>query len=157
MLKNDLKKDNCTKKKRRNFHSGFTSTFNVTKTLFEQQSSYISFTSINARKYIKKNYLCEFMQTLKMFKKICSLSILILFLNLYYLVSGEDQLKDKKIVIVGAGIAGIAAAKTLLQNGFESIQILEAQDYYGGRILTVIEDEHQKLELGAEMYVLNVK
>lgn len=73
------------------------------------------------------------------------------------MVSGEDQLKDKKIVIVGAGIAGIAAAKTLLQNGFESIQILEAQDYYGGRILTVIEDEHQKLELGAEMYVLNVK
>lgn len=41
-----------------------------------------------------------------------------------------------KIVIVGAGAAGIAAASKLYENGFENITILEAEDRIGGRIHT---------------------
>lgn len=62
----------------------------------------------------------------------------------------EDSIKNKKIVIVGAGASGIAAAKTLLLNGYESIQILEAQDYYGGRIRPVFDEDNQILEFGAQ-------
>ncbi|XP_021918923.1 spermine oxidase-like isoform X2 [Zootermopsis nevadensis] len=39
-----------------------------------------------------------------------------------------------QVVIVGAGIAGLAAAKTLVDNGLGDIIILEAQDHSGGRI-----------------------
>ena len=38
-----------------------------------------------------------------------------------------------KVLILGAGVAGITAAKTLQENGVEDFLILEAQDYIGGR------------------------
>lgn len=41
----------------------------------------------------------------------------------------------KKVIVVGAGIAGISAAKRLRENGFE-VLILESQDKIGGRIRT---------------------
>lgn len=41
---------------------------------------------------------------------------------------------NKKIVIIGAGVSGIAAASKLIENGFKNIQILEAEPNYGGRI-----------------------
>ncbi|XP_053686694.1 spermine oxidase-like [Sabethes cyaneus] len=42
-----------------------------------------------------------------------------------------------KIVIIGAGSAGIAAATSLYQNGFRNVQILEATDRIGGRVHTI--------------------
>ena len=45
--------------------------------------------------------------------------------------------KDVKILIVGAGAAGFAAATRLYENGFKNITILEAQNRIGGRIHTV--------------------
>ena len=41
-----------------------------------------------------------------------------------------------KVVIIGAGIAGIAAAEYLSKNGFNDFKILEASDRVGGRIWT---------------------
>ncbi|XP_078055742.1 peroxisomal N(1)-acetyl-spermine/spermidine oxidase [Mustelus asterias] len=41
---------------------------------------------------------------------------------------------DSRIVIVGCGIAGLAAAQRLLHQGFGSVQILEASGRSGGRI-----------------------
>lgn len=38
-----------------------------------------------------------------------------------------------KVLILGAGVAGIMAAKTLQENGVQDFLILEAQDYIGGR------------------------
>lgn len=39
-----------------------------------------------------------------------------------------------KIAVVGAGIAGLAAAYSLFKQGFTQVVILEAQDKIGGRI-----------------------
>lgn len=44
---------------------------------------------------------------------------------------------DKKIVIVGAGAAGVAAASKLLSNGFKNVTILEAENRFGGRVNTI--------------------
>lgn len=44
---------------------------------------------------------------------------------------------DKKIVLIGAGAAGIAAATKLVSNGFTNVSILEAENRIGGRINTV--------------------
>lgn len=44
---------------------------------------------------------------------------------------------DKKVIIVGAGASGIAAATKLLSNGFNNVTILEASTRIGGRINTV--------------------
>ena len=47
----------------------------------------------------------------------------------------NNILKDKKIVVVGAGISGLSAAKKLTQYGAK-VKVLEANNYIGGRIKT---------------------
>ncbi|XP_017059003.1 spermine oxidase [Drosophila ficusphila] len=42
-----------------------------------------------------------------------------------------------RIVIIGAGASGIAAATKLLEQGFKNVQLFEAEDRIGGRINTV--------------------
>ena len=44
-------------------------------------------------------------------------------------------LTDKKIIVIGAGIAGLAAAKKLKENGF-TVLVLESQEKIGGRLRT---------------------
>ncbi len=60
------------------------------------------------------------------------------------------QEHDADVIIIGAGIAGLACAETLVAGGL-SVIILEARDRVGGRILTHY-DEKQRfpIELGAE-------
>jgi monoamine oxidase len=54
------------------------------------------------------------------------------------------------VVIVGAGVAGLAAAKRLTEAGL-SIAVLEARDRIGGRIHTIRDDRTPiAIELGAE-------
>jgi polyamine oxidase len=50
------------------------------------------------------------------------------------------------VLVLGAGIAGIAAARTLEVNGIDDFMVLEATDRIGGRIR---EDNSTKLEVGA--------
>ncbi|XP_035737162.1 uncharacterized protein LOC118448242 isoform X1 [Vespa mandarinia] len=56
---------------------------------------------------------------------------------------------EPKILIIGAGAAGISAAKRLLEKGLQNITILEAGDRIGGRIHTV-EFADNVVELGAQ-------
>lgn len=44
--------------------------------------------------------------------------------------------RDAKVVIIGCGIAGIAAAQKLVKAGFHHVRILEATGRSGGRIKT---------------------
>lgn len=45
--------------------------------------------------------------------------------------------RHPRIVVIGAGLAGLTAAKTLLENGFTQVTVLEASDCIGGRVLSV--------------------
>ncbi|CAF1378465.1 unnamed protein product [Rotaria magnacalcarata] len=54
-----------------------------------------------------------------------------------------------RVVIIGAGIAGLSCAKYLIENGIDDFVILEAHDQIGGRCQTMQLLDHQ-LELGAE-------
>jgi len=47
--------------------------------------------------------------------------------------SASSGIQQYDAVIVGAGWAGISAAKALLDNGVDDVLVLEAQDYIGGR------------------------
>lgn len=58
--------------------------------------------------------------------------------------SGLRIYPQPRIVVVGAGLAGLAAAKTLLENGFTDVKILEASDHIGGRVQSV---QHGKMTL----------
>jgi len=59
-------------------------------------------------------------------------------------------MEDQTVVIVGAGIAGLAAAAELSQAGV-GVTIIEARDRIGGRILTLDEPElNLPIELAAE-------
>ncbi len=44
--------------------------------------------------------------------------------------------KHHKVVIVGAGLAGIGAAQKLFEAGIDDVLILEAQSKIGGRVLS---------------------
>ena len=56
----------------------------------------------------------------------------------------------KRIIVVGAGVAGLAAARELTAHGFEPV-VLEARDRCGGRILTLHDQAAPTpIELGAE-------
>ncbi|XP_036336586.1 spermine oxidase-like [Rhagoletis pomonella] len=46
-------------------------------------------------------------------------------------------MESARIVIIGAGAAGIAAATRLLQAGFENVLLLEAENRFGGRVHTI--------------------
>ncbi|XP_031773842.1 spermine oxidase isoform X1 [Apis florea] len=59
------------------------------------------------------------------------------------------MLKNTKIIIIGAGAAGISAAARLIEKGLENIIILEGKDRIGGRIHTV-EFSDNVVELGAQ-------
>ncbi|KAI5107342.1 hypothetical protein C0J45_2980, partial [Silurus meridionalis] len=57
--------------------------------------------------------------------------------------------RDGKIVVVGAGFAGLAAAMSLIQAGFQNVKILEAKDRVGGRVCTTKPFTENIIELGA--------
>ena len=66
-------------------------------------------------------------------------------------VSGASVKRtDTDVIVIGAGAAGLSAARELSQHGFRAT-ILEARDRLGGRILTVRDSPFgAPVELGAE-------
>lgn len=42
-----------------------------------------------------------------------------------------------RVVVIGAGLAGLAAAKALLEQGFTDVTVLEASSRIGGRVESV--------------------
>jgi monoamine oxidase len=56
---------------------------------------------------------------------------------------------DQQIIIIGAGITGLVAARELLRAG-RRVTILEARDRTGGRIHTLYDEWNNVLEAGAE-------
>nr|XP_028599959.1 spermine oxidase isoform X1 [Podarcis muralis] len=64
------------------------------------------------------------------------------------LSSGLRRKRQPRIVVIGAGLAGLSATKTLLENGFTDVTVLEASDRIGGRIQSV-KLENATFELGA--------
>lgn len=56
---------------------------------------------------------------------------------------------DKKIIIIGAGASGFAAAAKLISNGFENVIILEGENRLGGRVNTISFGENV-LDMGAQ-------
>lgn len=61
---------------------------------------------------------------------------------------------DKKIIVIGAGASGVAAATKLVANGFKQVTILEAGNRIGGRINTIPFGENV-VDMGAQWFVFN--
>jgi len=53
------------------------------------------------------------------------------------------------VLIIGAGMAGLACARALAENGLK-VLVIEARERVGGRIVTVHAENREPLELGAE-------
>lgn len=60
----------------------------------------------------------------------------------------QEQIYD--VIVIGAGIAGLAAANTLMKKGLK-VKVLEARDRIGGRIFTRHNLAPVPLEFGAEL------
>jgi monoamine oxidase len=48
------------------------------------------------------------------------------------------RMDEIRVVVVGAGAAGVAAAARLMERGINNVIILEAEERMGGRIHTVL-------------------
>ena len=70
------------------------------------------------------------------------------FLCCSFVIVSAAPSKRKKVLILGAGAAGITAAKTLHDKGIADFLVLEGQDYIGGR-MKVVPFAGIKVELGA--------
>ena len=57
--------------------------------------------------------------------------------------------RDQRVVIIGAGVAGLAAATELHTNGFDDVVVLEARDRIGGRVWTDTIGDDFPIDLGA--------
>lgn len=57
---------------------------------------------------------------------------------------------DEKIIIVGAGAAGLYAARLLIDNGF-IVTVVEASKTHGGRIRSLLTFSDHPIEMGAEI------
>ncbi len=44
------------------------------------------------------------------------------------------KVRNTKVLVLGAGAAGVGFANTLLENGMKDFLVLEAQNYVGGRV-----------------------
>ena len=86
--------------------------------------------------------LLEEKPQLNMFKVKLGLLVVYLLLLESALISSTTAFrvrKDRnvtktKVLILGGGLSGITAAKTLLDNSIKDFYVLEGQDYIGGRI-----------------------
>ena len=56
---------------------------------------------------------------------------------------------ETDVVVVGAGLAGLSAARTLMEAGVE-VLVLEARDRVGGRTHSVVEDDGRIIEYGGQ-------
>lgn len=63
-------------------------------------------------------------------------------------MSKEQEKRKRKVIIVGAGMAGLSSANHLAKNGCTDFLILEGRNRVGGRIVS-IDMGSQKIELGA--------
>src|ERR1700744_5103928 len=62
--------------------------------------------------------------------------------------SSEDRVQTRNVLVLGAGMAGLAAARALAERGMRPL-VLEARDRVGGRIHS-LQTGHGVVELGAE-------
>ena len=63
--------------------------------------------------------------------------VVILFLWVERSSSSPSKVNKTKVLILGAGLSGIKAAKTLLDKGITDLLILDGKNYTGGRIHAV--------------------
>ena len=63
--------------------------------------------------------------------------------------SAKCPRSDAEVLVLGAGMAGISAAKTLSDGGITNLLILEAQEQIGGRVKNTVLSSGIRVELGA--------
>lgn len=73
--------------------------------------------------------------------------LIIISIGLLTACAGTSKNSNQKIIVVGAGIAGLAAAQRLKESGHQ-VTVLEARDRIGGRIWT-LQTSDIKLDMGA--------
>ncbi|WP_459960250.1 flavin monoamine oxidase family protein [Nocardia sp. IFM 10818] len=61
-----------------------------------------------------------------------------------------DEVFDRDVVVVGAGLSGLAAARRLWQNGIRRIAVFEAANRVGGRVLNQRVDADTVVEGGGQ-------
>ncbi|KAI5709312.1 hypothetical protein M8J76_015147 [Diaphorina citri] len=70
--------------------------------------------------------------------------------SLVPLIVCADALEKHKLIIIGAGPSGIAAATKLVTNGIEDFIILEAEDRLGGRVHNIPYGGDYRIDMGAQ-------
>ena len=59
-----------------------------------------------------------------------------------YSIDKRQASSAYEVIVIGAGVSGLAAASTLISKGITNVLILEAKDRIGGRVNTKIISNH---------------
>ena len=70
----------------------------------------------------------------------------------FILFTANDQLLKPAAIIVGSGIAGIAAAIRLAKKGY-AVDVFEANDYAGGKI-HALSDQGYRFDMGPSLFTM---
>ena len=65
----------------------------------------------------------------------------------------DGNAEKVEVLVLGAGMAGISAARTLEVNGITDFLVLEATDHVGGRMREYDGPKKLSLEMGAHWYM----
>lgn len=71
--------------------------------------------------------------------------------------ANDDLTSNPRIIIVGAGSSGIAAASKLFENGFTNVKVLEAENRIGGRIHSIKLGKYHLLIINNILVILLIK
>lgn len=85
-------------------------------------------------------------------KRYTRLSKKVTVLNLIHPFLLRNQMKNKKAIVIGSGIAGIASAIRLANKGYE-VKVLEANAYLGGK-LTVLNLGKYRFDAGPSLFTM---
>lgn len=69
------------------------------------------------------------------------------------LSSALHRKRQPRIVVIGAGLAGLVTTKTLLESGFTNVTVLEASDRIGGRVQSIQHGETKVLAYDSILFL----
>ena len=66
-----------------------------------------------------------------------------------------DDIQRKKVVICGGGLAGLSAAKMLLDSGYD-VELLEGRDILGGKVSSWRDSDGDWIESGLHVFFATI-
>lgn len=70
-------------------------------------------------------------------KHFLNLVLLYFFCAESIFINAQTKVYNEKVIVIGAGVSGLAACSQLIKKGFKNVILIEANSRLGGRLYTI--------------------